>query len=468
MNNKAKSAIAVTLTGLILISTSAIKLSKSRKYEGSDITTSISLEQEISNNNDNIETITENTSNVFQTTKKVESGDIYSKGFNKEAIELIESTVKHLEENYDQMKLIYPNCDLPEKEEFINDFLNVIINNIDKIEFVEPYSDSEYSILLSDAVEKAFVNDRLLLISKELLPEDKETNLIHGVFHFTQKELINNENNINPGIYKILTEGESSWYSAFTNSSHFISAFAVTASDEKLCYMRGLGGGRYPKYSSAYNMLMSLVGYSNIEACKEGYDENIIIKAIEEKYNIDAKAFVDSLDSICLHDDIASVDEIISVENTYLNCLSQDLASIDNRDDLLNFYNQYRAYRRQFSINCSKNGETITNEVINFKAIDDMLLQKLMDYQVFPEGYEQIIFDLTINENYCQILSMEEASIYNINYYIDGDNVVLVNKTTKHVGKYNASTRQLEYSDLDDSMVDQSIPLISENMKKTL
>lgn len=462
MNNKVKSAIAVTLTGIVLLSTSAIKLNKNKKYDGLDTTTSISMEESNYNDSDN------NIDIIQTTTKKVEIGDIYSKGFNEESIELIESTVKHLEENYDQMKLIYPNCNLPEKEEFISNFIGVIINDIDKIEFVEPYSDSEYSILLSNALERAFVDNGLLLISNELLPEDKETNFIHGVLHFTQKKLIDDEFNISTGMYNVLTEGEASWYSAFTNSSNFTSAFAVTSTDGKLCYMRGLGGGGYPKYSSVYNMLISLVGYSNIEACKKSYNENIIINAIKERYNIDAKKFVDSLDSICLHDDNVSVDEIIAVENTYLNCLSQDLSSIDNKDDLLEFYNQYRAYRRQFFISCSKNEETITDEVINFKTVDDMLLQKLTDYQIFPEGYEQAIFDLTIKENSYQILSMEEASIYNINYYIEDDNVVLINKTTKHVEKYNISTKQLVYSELDESMIEQSAPLVSEDMKKTL
>lgn len=482
MNNKVKSAIAVTLTGIVLLSTSAIKLNKNKKYDGLDITTSISMEEEITNNIDSMQTTkvrsidattvarngeTNSSIGTTRVVSKMEISDIYSKNYNKEATELLESTIRNLEENYDQMRLIYPNCDLPEKEEFISNFIETIVNNIDTIEIVEPNYDSDYSAMLGGALEKAFVSEGLLLINKELLPNDKETNLIHGVFHFTQEKLIDDQSNISPGIYKILTEGEASWYSAFTNSSNFTSAFTVTSTDGKLCYMRGLGGGDYPKYSRAYNMLMNLVGYSNIEACKENYNENIIINAIKEKYNINAKEFVDSLDLICMYDGV-SVDEIIAVENTYLSCLSQDLSSIDNKDDLLKFYNQYRAYRRQFFISCSKDEETITDEVINFKTVDDMLLQKLTDYQIFPEGYEQAIFDLTIKGNSYQILSMEEASIYNINYYVEGDNVILINKTNKNVEKYNISTEQVVYSEFDESMIEQSAPLVSEDMKKTL
>ena len=63
---------------------------------------------------------------------------------------------------------------------------------------------------------------------------------------------------------------------------------------------------------------------------------------------------------------------------------------------------------------------------------------------------------------------MEEASIYNINYYVEGDNVILINKTNKNVEKYNISTEQVVYSEFDESMIEQSAPLVSEDMKKTL
>ena len=139
MNNKVKSAIAVTLTGIVLLSTSAIKLNKNKKYDGLDITTSISMEEEITNNIDSMQTTkmssidattvarNEKTNSSIGTTRvvsKMEISDIYSKNYNKEAIELLESTIRNLEENYDQMRLIYPNCDLPEKEEFISNFIS--------------------------------------------------------------------------------------------------------------------------------------------------------------------------------------------------------------------------------------------------------------------------------------------------------------------------------------------------------
>ena len=447
MKNNVKSAVAITLTGIILLSTSTIKLNREEKYGGLTTTTSISLEQKSNNLN-----------------------SVYSKKYSSKANELIRYTINKLEDNYEKMQLIYNDYDLPEEEEFIDDFIKIIVNNINEIEIVDSYTNSDYSNMLGNDLEQAFVQDGLLLINNDLSMEEQAENLIHGIFHFSQKNIINSDKenlNIELGMYNILTEGDSSWYSSFINSSNFSTSVSVVSSNNKICYMKGLGGGNYSKYSRAYNMLINLVGYSNMQMCKENYDKKILIETINNKYNIDGEKFIDNLNQICTFDEV-SIDSIAVVENMYIECLEQELLNTNSKEDLLNFFNKYRAYRLQFRISCSENGEDVTNEVFNFESIDTLLLQKLNDYQLLPKGYEKIIYNLCLLNLPNQICENESASIYDINYYIEDNEIVLLNKTTETMEKYNTINNVVEYYEIDNLALEKSTPLISNYLEKSL
>ena len=102
--------------------------------------------------------------------------------------------------------------------------------------------------------------------------------------------------------------------------------------------------------------------------------------------------------------------------------------------------NAYRYYKSECSIECHKDNVNITNSIFNYSEVENLLKQKIKEYNIFPEEISETLFNvLMYNTN----SSNTEASITNYLLNKNEKEFYLISKNSKQAIIYNFNTSSI-------------------------
>ena len=279
---------------------------------------------------------------------------INNKGIdNKEIKMLLEETLERLYNNYSGWQKGYD--DMPNVIDYINEnFLNVLENEVSKIEFVDENSEKGQNLFNNGMAAGTTKEENGKCIIRMIIPKKEDSNydernyaieeFFHEIIHCKERKITFNSNYFNnyEHLIDIFTEGSATFHQKFTNeyTNEVYGKWSIenTEGTRTIDYNKENGIG-YLYELNAYEKLVYLLGYSFMNKVEKGivdfsqiktemiskYAEqgNNLLNKIEEWYTYISEEGTTS--------DI-TFDSAIDLENTFL-----ELAKKDNK----NKFNHY-------------------------------------------------------------------------------------------------------------------------------
>lgn len=179
------------------------------------------------------------------------------KAFNVEAQNLLLSIFYKIENFYSDYKQV--KRQVPNRDEFINDLMNIISNYCNKIEIIKPRGvkkQEKYSINLDNGIIETFPNELILIYALYKIGQIKK---------IEEKALIDN------AVIDMLNEGKS------LNCSELIRDFNGWSWTTMLDKLDSI------QYNLVFQNLLLLLGYEKISNISKLKDKNQIILKLQEE-----------------------------------------------------------------------------------------------------------------------------------------------------------------------------------------
>ena len=343
----------------------------------------------------------------------------------------LRSCLQELWENYDEIYQLYRVIGYPEKKQYILDtFLYPLRDKTKKIEILDKNNEEDVKYIKDtygvddNTIEKdaGFNSYGDIVIFKEY---DVNCVFIHEIYHSKQKHDYTMGNLLKP-----IIEGGAV-------NKHIISKyFFLKVNDEideikldniiwkhieglQTRYSKKMGDnkdygavfygkyGEYDFYDNLYTKLLLLTNYETMEELAKSGNISNVINYINEKYgNNIGNEIVEYMEHLSEANtenfnieytwtlEISPFDTAINLENDFLDCFFKNIEKLDNKEDIENYFNIWRMYKNVYMAVCTENedlgaGESkltnITDKFLNYKEIEDALVDKAVEYSVFPE-----------------------------------------------------------------------------------
>ena len=386
---------------------------------------------------------------------------ISNKKYSKDVSTLIYNVFDKIHYNYDSIYEVYSNYGKETKEEYINNFISTLENNISNIAIINE-SECEYYNDITGKKGLFFFEDGSILLNDKYSLEELEEVFLHELTHSQQEEIRKNILNIDDGIYSLLIEGEAFNTSMdISQNFKFYNKVNTDFNNITFCFKAPATTSNIfdAKY---YNMLGRLAGFDVLKSLKDEYDTFALINSINSKYDINATALLDDINYICsnANEDVNSIlEKASSVENLFITCLKQELNNINTQEETIAFLNSYRVYKSQYSLEAYQDYKDITNKTYGLDELENILLDKCVENSVLPSGIEKEVLDVILFNTGDKIVKNEAVSLNDVFYYQEGNTVYFLNKNTNKINKYNTENKQLcinnDYVDLSnfDSLI---------------
>ena len=321
--------------------------------------------------------------------------------------------------------------------------------------------------------EEYISSTNTILLNKKFDFDILEQTVLHEITNSEQEEnIIHNRYSIPQGMYKILTEGEASNTSRFLSSTVQFNNMRRHEIGTKEYYFSAPDSSKNVYYARYYNMMCVLAGFDTMEDCKaKGYNEKEIIENIESRYNIDARKFLDNIEFCASNIDTSAdfvIDVACKIEKDFIKCLKKMAVNASNKEEVLTALQVYRDYKIQYSFCCYDNDVEISDRMLGFSEVENILFDKACANNLLPEGVEKEVFNVLMLNAGEKLSSGEERSATDVLYFVVDDEIIFTSKNTKEAKIYNHKNNTLFFYESDDEIYNSSKSAITSGISKTI
>ena len=339
------------------------------------------------------------------------------KDFSDKDKSLLYEVLDSLWYSYDNIGQAFSVIGYPSKEKYINDNLIVPVKMLTSLKGVDNLNTSFAAATTADYGDGRIEINYLEDISHDYLIYTMQHELRHVIRKVTDDEYYN----LIPKHHRIMNEG---WavlgsLSEFDVNSSFHQPYACkTFETQEDGYVLNVG---YLAPSEEYGMLANIlmkytvvVGYENMLKWEKGeLTASELLSIMDEALGEEtAERFITDLNetvlnyqtrfengnSVEIYPDDIDTDKIIDAEEIILNLLKSRLSQLNNKNDIQEFFNFYYIYKKYFCTryeerryvelgggNFGLDVHDHTNEKINADDIENLLIQKVKEYDVLPK-----------------------------------------------------------------------------------
>ena len=378
------------------------------------------------------------------------------RNYDPEINESIKDAFKILEENYDYTYKIYKDFGIKTKKEFMLHLLACLESIITDIKFADINDNGQY-----------YAKSRKILLRNGLTKEaGLASTIVHEITHSQQHKIVEQEDTLKDGIYKILTEGEATSTSGLlTSGINFVTSARIKFDNEAVCSFQSFSGSDdYQMYSRYYSMLCIIAGFDTLEDIKRnGYAENKLIRNIEAVYNIDAKKFIDNINIISenmINETVPDINKIFETEIMFVNCLKQIAEKAQTKAEVHDALQIYRDYKCQFAFRYHIGNDDKTNEILDLDSIENILFAKAKMHKLFPKGFEEEVFNVLMFHAKERYNSVTTRIMDDILYCVVNDNIVFTGRNTRESRIYNPQNNTLLFYEFNEEIYNSSSSVI--------
>lgn len=344
------------------------------------------------------------------------------KAFNVEAQNLLLSIFYKIENFYSDYKQV--KRQVPNRDEFINDLMNIISNYCNKIEIIKPRGvkkQEKYSINLDNGIIETFPNELILIYALYKIGQIKK---------IEEKALIDN------AVIDMLNEGKS------LNCSELIRDFNGWSWTTMLDKLDSI------QYNLVFQNLLLLLGYEKISNISKLKDKNQIIlklqEEIESKYGKETgNEFSRLFFSVCIllkssidenykkqviNEKKKLIDKLEKLEDktTFLSKITDDKKELTNKikeiDKILNNVDLLKEEYKKRNKNLSKDDKifSISNLVEIIEAERNEFMQDIKEYNdlIDPRKFGDMKKQIEQKQAFFNKLELFEDKKEPINQYV--------------------------------------------------
>ncbi|MCQ2480762.1 MAG: hypothetical protein MJ121_01450 [Clostridia bacterium] len=366
---------------------------------------------------------TEATTQAESTTKKAATSReeldrvLADKGFGQQANKLIIASYEAASENYNTFKSIFYTAGMPEKEEFLNEYVGTIRDHIKSFKILSARELGGYAYL-----GVYYPETHSLEVLDDQDWDSKVCTTFHEIIHSTHEGYFRTLQN-KPGLLKVFAEGESAFWELIPN-------MGIVTTDRTVTSLLTVDGtSSYPFYSNLYEKILTIVGKSTIDKFKKSGDTQIIINALNNK-GINGTAFLNNISNaantfLAQGENLSALNTntLKSIEASYSSYMLKLADNMSGKESTLTFLDFYYVHKSSFTIslfNALGTGLFDTGAGSkNYDKIDAKLYNNLVNYVGLPSSVAAcIVGTLTHPSN-------KLSSMRNMSYRTEGRYVYL-------------------------------------------
>jgi hypothetical protein len=172
------------------------------------------------------------------------------------------------------------------------------------------------------------------------------------------------------------------------------------------------------------------------------------------------------------------LETLMSLEKKVLTCMDKDIGNIKNRYEAINMTNKWHVYKKQFlldnflkSIDSEGNVKEEHYDVFNTKGRENKLIEKLDQYEVFPEFFQDKQLNMFAKEALldCNVYDIRKASIKTA-HDVDRDIFMISddNGVVKSIYQLNELGKENIYNRIDNSSESYALNNLPKSVKAQL
>ena len=309
---------------------------------------------------------------------------LLSKNFDNNSKNIILKSFNKLYNNYNNIYQIYKRDGFPTCDKFIDEYFFDSLKKINKFTLYNPYNEeASGNLALCKKAKGVYVKKDKELIIKfygEINDEILET-AIHELMHV---EYIDRQ--CDNWFKKISDEGRSALFESILHNYILNSNSSYYPSENNdyyyICCGSGNSGLEYSIYSKFYSMLITLTNFKSTEELSQKQ----ITSQIVNKYGYTGERIINNMKDVLLENgDVGKI--MYNIDNDYLKCLSIEVDSLVDDNDIIDFFNKYvyikKQYQTRYAYYTFDSYIDKTEEKFDFSIVEEKLIKKIIQTDLF-------------------------------------------------------------------------------------